>query len=68
VYQQIMYDVHRQWLAEFDQKAALRRQLPRRRRTGGRWPRLRLAFRASRPAAPMPSAAAHPGAQAPQCA
>jgi DNA-binding transcriptional LysR family regulator len=27
VYQQIMYDVHRQWLAEFDQKAALRRPL-----------------------------------------
>jgi hypothetical protein len=67
VYQQIMYDVHRQWLAEFDQKAALKRQLPRRRRSGGRWPRLRLAFRALRPAAQRPPAAARPCAQAPQC-
>ena len=40
VYQQIMLDVHRQWLQEFDRDAALKRMVigqPRRRR------RLRLA-------------------------
>ena len=26
MYQQIMYDVHRQWLQEFDREAAIRRQ------------------------------------------
>jgi hypothetical protein len=31
VFQEIMLDVHRQWLAEFDREQALRRQVPRRR-------------------------------------
>jgi hypothetical protein len=67
MYQQIMYDVHRQWLEEFDHKAALRRQVVRRRRSGGLWPRLRLAFRSTRPAAARPSAAPRGYAQAQQC-
>ena len=31
MYQQLMMDVHKQWLDEFDHEAALKRQLPRRR-------------------------------------
>ena len=29
MYQEIMYDVYRQWLDEFDREAAIKRQLPR---------------------------------------
>jgi hypothetical protein len=67
MYQQIMYDVHRQWLREFDREAALRRQLPRRKRSlRPGW--LKLAFRRTRPTASRPPAVAGAGAQAPQCA
>jgi hypothetical protein len=31
MYQQLMMEVHKQWLEEFDHEAARRRQLPRRR-------------------------------------
>jgi len=30
MFEEIMQDVHRQWLEEFDHEAAIRRQLPRR--------------------------------------
>jgi hypothetical protein len=67
VYQQIMYDVHRMWLQEFDHEAARRAGWPRRRRRESprRW-RLGLAFHRTRPAAAKPA----PGArlvETPQC-
>jgi hypothetical protein len=70
VYELIQYDVHKQWLEEFDREAAIRRNLPRRRRRqeGRRW-RLALAFRRTRPAVAKPTAGAGAGgfAQAAQC-
>ncbi len=70
MYQQIMYDVHRQWLEEFDREAAIRRQAVsrrRRRRSEPRRWRLALAFRRTRPAADRSAAVARGLAQASQC-
>jgi hypothetical protein len=32
VFEELMLDVHRQWLAEFDREQAIRRNVPRKRR------------------------------------
>jgi hypothetical protein len=67
VYQQIMYDVHRKWLEEFDREAAIRARWPRRKRRERprRW-RLGLAFHRTRPAAARPAAGARL-VERPQC-
>jgi hypothetical protein len=67
MYQQIMYDVHRQWLEEFDREAAIRRQVPRRRRSFLPRRRLKLAFHRTQPAAARPPAAPRGLPQAQQC-
>jgi len=59
VYQQIMYDVNRMWLEEWDREQAARRQLPRRSRpAGGRWRGL-FNFRRTSPVATRPAPCAH---------
>jgi len=64
MYQQIVYDIHRQWLAEFDREAAMRRQLPRRERGDRRrWLRL-VGFRRTRTAVARPSGSFRGYAQA----
>jgi hypothetical protein len=65
VYQQIVYDIHRQWLEEFDRQAAMRRRLPRRDRGGDRrrWLRL-VGFRRTRTAVARPSGSFRGYAQA----
>jgi hypothetical protein len=55
VYEEIMIEVHKQWLSEFDHEAARRRQLPRRPRDTES--RARLGFlrrRRAEAAAPRP--------------
>ena len=55
VYEEIMIEVHKQWLSEFDHEAARRRQLPRKPR--GTESRARTGFlrrRRTEAAAPQP--------------
>jgi hypothetical protein len=67
VYQQIMYDVNRMWLEEWDREQARRLHSPRRSRPArGRWRGL-FNFRRTPPVAARPAARARIVAQAPQC-
>ena len=67
MYQQIVYDVHRLWLEEWDREQAHRHHVPRRSRpAGGRLRRL-FGIRRTPPVGARPAASARLAAQGPQC-